>query len=121
MPHVLTASEDLAGSGVWTWPGGGDVADLLYVEVTTRGALVAEMDSGSPPRLFQAGWLAIGATMPSNGGAQFFSEPIWIVFDKMIINAFSRDVGHAGDLGVTSIRYELVAGTEVNIQAYTFT
>lgn len=121
MPHTLTAEEDLSGAGTWSWPGGGDVADLLYITVTTRGSAVIEMDSVAPQRLLHVGWLAIGAIMPSDGGALYFQEPFWIVFDNMIWNAYAHDLGHAGDIGVVAIRYQLSPDTTVNIKAFTFT
>src|SRR6266851_2310363 len=119
MPHTLTDSADLSGSGEWATTG--DAGDYLYITVTARGTLVVDMDPTSPPRIFQAGWLAVGHTLPTPDSPTYYQTPIWIEFDHMIVNLFGFDHITVGDSGYTAFRYELIAGTKIHVDVYQFT
>jgi len=118
MPHTLQAHQSLSGAGEWIQEV--DRADQIFITVTTRGGLVVEMDDDSPPRLFQVGWIAIGHERPDSGNPAHYREVVWIEFDKQVINVYNADLALVGDMGFTSLRYQLIAGSEVDIDVYSY-
>lgn len=118
MPHTLEASQSLSGTGEWIQEV--DRLDQIFITVTTRGDLVVEMDVDTPARLFQAGWIALGHQRPDSGNPIHYEEPIWIVFDLQVLNVYSKDIGLVGDLGINSIRYHLIGGTEIDVDIYSY-
>lgn len=116
MPHILQASADLTGSGIWT---AAVDADALFVHVTTLGT-ARKMDLNEPARLFQAGWLAIGEELPETGNPIYWMAPFWIDFEQFVVN-MSRLVDTSPiTLGLSAVRYELMDSVVIHAAIYTF-
>jgi hypothetical protein len=116
LPHTLQATTTVTGEGTWE-PGVN--ADVLYITVLDRGNS-RELDVGADPRLFQLGWFAIANQLPLDIPPLYFHEPIWIVWDKQMLNLLPFIQSTNVNFGVDGVHYRLLEGAEVQFDIYTF-
>lgn len=116
MPHTLEATTSVTGSGLWL-PAVN--ADVLYCTVLDRGES-REQDTGSDPRLFQIGWFAIANTYLPDDSLLAFHEPIWIVWDRQMVNPLQYIQSRTVNFGIDGVHYNLLMGAEVQFDIYTF-
>jgi hypothetical protein len=118
MPHVLQYSQSLSGVG----QNSDNINDghILYLTVTTRGALVRELDTETSPRLAHVGWVSFNHGHPVTPSPDGFEDPIWIGFDNYFLNLIPRWQIPPGSLGATGVRWHMIAGSVVLVEVYTF-
>lgn len=116
MPHTTSSSGTISGSGTWTPTIQGE---WLMVNVTNRGT-ARVMDPNSPPRLFQAGWVALGDQSPETGNPPGFHDVIFVDFDIKWISLGQLAFPSASPLSLDFVRYELMPGVQLELFVYHF-